>query len=56
MRKVTIDTTDNADMLSDINKLDGGVTDGDWNRVHHVLFVTREIWREVGLKFCFGSR
>ena len=56
MREVSVDTSDDANMFGNIDEFDGRVANGDRDRVLEVIFVTREIRREVSLEFCFGWR
>ena len=56
VREVAVDTSNDTDMLCSIDKLDGRIANGDRDRVHQILFITREIYRKVGLQFCFARR
>ena len=56
VREVAVNTTDNADMFGNIDKLDNGVANGDRDRMFDVFFVARGSRRKIDLKFCFGRR
>ena len=49
VREVAVNTADDTNMLCSIDKLDGGIADGDRDRVHQILFITREPCRKVSL-------
>ena len=49
VREVAVDTSNDTDMLCSVDKLDGRITDGDRDRVHQILFITRELCRKVSL-------
>ena len=54
--EIAVYTTDNPNMFGNINELDGGVPDGDRNRVLKIFLFTREIRRKISLKFGFTWR
>ena len=56
MRKVSVDTSNNADMFGNIDKFDGRVPNGDSDGVLEVFLVDREIRWKISLEFCFGWR
>ena len=49
VREVAVDTSNDTDMLCSVDKLDGRITNGDRDRVHQILFITREPCRKVSL-------